>query len=144
MYTVHSDNIADLEATRLITSSIERPTLLDAGSLPIEELASIAFREGKRPCPVYGTHKWFARRFSSAFRALLIAASIESKADFWAAYQDGIDWSGRTVLDPFVGGGTSVVEAQRLGANTIGLDVDAVAAASRAKHSELPRRRIFG
>ena len=129
MYTVHSDNIADLEANRLITSSIERPTLLDAGSLPIEELALIAFREGKRPCPVYGTHKWFARRFSSAFRALLIAASIEFKADFWAAYREGIDWSGRTVLDPFVGGGTSVVEAQRLGANTIGLDVDAVATA---------------
>jgi len=103
--------------------------MLDAGTLPVEDLVMLAVREGRRPRPIYQAHRWFARRFGSAFRALLTAAMIEHDADFWAAYHDGVDWHGRTVLDPFVGGGTSVVEAHRLGADVVGVDVDAVACA---------------
>jgi len=103
-------------------------SLLDSGLLPVEELARLALREGRRPRPIYGAHRWFARRFGSAFRALLTAAVLREGEDFWAAYYGGTDrWRGRTVLDPFVGGGTSVVEARRLGAEVIGVDVDAVA-----------------
>jgi hypothetical protein len=47
---------------------------LDAGQLPVEDLAVLASREGRRPRPIYGAHRWFARRFGSAFRALLTAA----------------------------------------------------------------------
>jgi putative DNA methylase len=90
----------------------------------------LASREGRRPRPIYGAHRWFARRFGSAFRALLTAAALPMEADFWATYYEGTDyWCGKTVLDPFVGGGTSVVEALRLGANVVGVDVDAVACA---------------
>jgi len=90
----------------------------------------LASREGRRPRPIYGAHRWFARRFGSAFRALLTAAALPEGADFWTAYYEGTDhWHGKTVLDPFVGGGTSVVEALRLGADVIGVDVDAVACA---------------
>jgi putative DNA methylase len=61
---------------------------------------------------------------------LLTAAALPLGADFWKAYYEGTDaWHGKTVLDPFVGGGTSVVESSRLGANVIGVDVDAVACA---------------
>jgi adenine-specific DNA methylase len=96
----------------------------------VEELAVLASREGRRPRPIYGAHRWFARRFGSAFRALLTAAALPEGADFWIAYYEGTGhWQGKTVLDPFVGGGTSVVEASRLGANVIGVDVDAVACA---------------
>ncbi len=104
-------------------------TLLDTGQLPIEELATLAQREGRRPRPIYQVHRWFARRFGSAFRALLTAAALSEGADFWSAYYHGTDWSGRTVLDPFVGGGTSILEAMRLGAHVTGIDVDAVACA---------------
>jgi adenine-specific DNA methylase len=41
-----------------------------------------------------------------------------------------IDWDSRepiTVLDPFMGGGTTIVEALRLGANVIGVDLNPVA-----------------
>jgi len=110
-------------------SGITLSTALDAGMLPVEELVEYAWREGRRPKPIYQAHRWFARRFGSAFRALLTAAAIAPGDDFWAAYERGVDWSGRTVLDPFVGGGTSVVEARALGANVIGIDVDAVACA---------------
>ena len=104
-------------------------SLLDSGDLPVEQLANLADREGRRPVPIYHAHRWFARRFSSAFRAILIAARLPSDADFWEAFYKGVDYSDLTVLDPFVGGGTSVVEAARLGASTIGVDIDPVACA---------------
>ena len=104
-------------------------TLLDAGALPVEEIARLCEREGWRPRPVYGVHRWFARRFGTAVRALLTAAATPVGGDFWRAYYDGPDLTSWTVLDPFVGGGTSVVEARRLGASVTGVDIDAVACA---------------
>jgi len=55
---------------------------------------------------------------------------LPANADFWSAYYDGTDlFRGRTVVDPFVGGGTSLFESIRLGADVVGVDVDAVACA---------------
>ncbi|TCH97573.1 hypothetical protein EJV46_15730 [Roseococcus sp. SYP-B2431] len=102
---------------------------MEAGTLPVRELATIAVREGQRPRPVYGAHKWFARRLGSAFRALLLASTLPPNGDFWAAYETGVSLEGITLLDPFVGGGTSCVEGQRLGARCLGTDVDPVAVA---------------
>lgn len=106
-----------------------KPTLLDEGHLPVEDLARLALREARRPRPIYHSHKWFARRFGSAFRAILTAAYLPEGSDFWTAYYRGVDWRKKTILDPFVGGGTSLIEAMRLGANVIGIDVDPVACA---------------
>jgi hypothetical protein len=108
------------------------PTLLDAGLVPVEPLATLGWREARRPRPIYGAHRWFARRLGTSFRALLVAAALPPDADFFPSYQAGVDLAGMTVLDPFVGGGTSVVEAQRLGATTVGVDVDPVACAITA------------
>lgn len=104
-------------------------TLLEAGRLPLLQLAEFAKREGRRPRPIYSGHKWFARRLGVIFRSLLVAANLEPDEDFWDAYYGSGDLCGKTVLDPFVGGGTSVVEASRLGANCIGVDIDPVACA---------------
>lgn len=104
-------------------------SLLEAGSLPIEDLARLAVREGRRPRPIYGAHKWFARRLGVVFRSLLVGATSTPDADFWGAYYGGADLKHFTVLDPFVGGGTSVVEAQRLGASVAAGDVDPIACA---------------
>ena len=133
--TAYSGRTLSVRRTEDITSEQHQPlslspTLLDAGHLPVADLAALASREGRRPRPIYGAHRWFARRFGSAFRALLIAAALPEDSDFWTAYYEGADhWQGKTVLDPFVGGGTSVVEALRLGADVVGVDVDAVACA---------------
>lgn len=108
------------------------PTLLDAGLVPVEPLATLGWREARRPRPIYGAHRWFARRLGTSFRALLVAAALPADADFFTSYHAGVDLAGTTVLDPFVGGGTSVVEAQRLGAATVGVDVDPVACAITA------------
>ncbi len=104
-------------------------SLLDAGRVPVVELSQFAHREARRPRPIYGAHKWFARRLGTAFRSLLVAAATPDDGDFWDAYYGGADLRDLTVLDTFVGGGTALVEAQRLGATVIGLDVDPVAAA---------------
>jgi adenine-specific DNA methylase len=60
---------------------------------------------------------------------LLIGAVSKKTEDFWQRYYETGDLSGLTVLDPFVGGGTSVVEATRLGASSVGVDVDPIACA---------------
>ena len=95
--------------------------------MPLEDIAALALREGRRPRAIYTAHKWFARRLGTVFRALLVSAVSGPDDDFWEAYYGGTDLRGLTVLDPFVGGGTSVVEASRLGAKTIAVDVDPVA-----------------
>lgn len=104
-------------------------SLLDAGLLPVAELSRFAHREARRPRPVYGAHKWFARRLGTAFRSLLVGAATDADGDFWKGYYGTANLHGVTVLDTFVGGGTALVEAQRLGATVIGYDVDPVAVA---------------
>lgn len=111
--------------------------MLEAGTLPVRELASLAAREGRRPKPIYGAHKWFARRLGTAFRALLVASALPEDGDFWSAFEGGLDLSGTTMLDPFVGGGTSVAEASRLGMTCLGTDVDPVAVAITSFQSRL-------
>jgi putative DNA methylase len=103
--------------------------LLDVGNLPVEALARLGARESWRPRPIYHAHRWFGRRLGTAFRALLTAAALPPDGDFWDAYYRGASWAGRTVLDPFVGGGTTLFEAHRLGASVVGADVDPVACA---------------
>lgn len=87
--------------------------------------------------PVYSLHKWWARRPGALFRAILLAAqkngrelfsltadgSISAKSDYLQSHnlQDLI------VLDPFMGGGTTLAEANRLGAKVIGCDLNPVA-----------------
>jgi putative DNA methylase len=110
-------------------SLIPERTLLEAGDLPFGELVRFAAREGRRPRPIYQIHKWFARRLGCSFRALLVGAVSPPTAGFWKAYYETGNLQGFTVLDPFVGGGTSVVEAARLGASAIGVDVDPIACA---------------
>lgn len=104
-------------------------TLLEAGALPFGDLVRFATREGRRPRPIYQIHKWFARRLGCTFRAVLVGAVSEPTADFWKAYYETANLQGFTILDPFVGGGTSVVEAARLGASATGIDVDPIACA---------------
>lgn len=124
------------------TSEAEIPsqTLLENGRLPYGDLVRFAAREGRRPRPIYQMHKWFARRLGCSFRAVLVGAVSEPTADFWKAYYETGNLQGCTVLDPFVGGGTSVVEAARLGATAIGIDVDPIACAVTA--AELAAARL--
>ena len=74
--------------------------------------------------PVIGIHKWFARRPGTLFRSLMLAeyAAAPVRESFWQAHQiSGI------IGDPFMGGGTPVFEANRLGFHVVGCDVNPMA-----------------
>ncbi|MCA9368017.1 DNA methyltransferase [Candidatus Kaiserbacteria bacterium] len=111
----------------MIERQIPSPSMLEAGVIPIPELATFALREGRRPRAIYTAHKWFARRLGTVVRALLVGAVSSPDDDFWEGYYGGADLRGFKLLDPFVGGGTSVVEASRLGASAVAVDIDPIA-----------------
>jgi adenine-specific DNA methylase len=104
-------------------------TLLEAGAIPIADIADLAIREGQHTNPLYRVHRWFARRLGSQFRSIVTGLSLEvHEADrFWDTFLGEVPLDGAIVLDPFVGGGTSLVEAMRCGAYVIGYDIDPVA-----------------
>jgi putative DNA methylase len=104
-------------------------TLLESGGIPISGIAELALREGQCTNPLYRVHRWFARRLGSQFRAILTGLTLEPReADrFWDVYLGEVSLGEAIVLDPFVGGGTSLVEAKRCGASVIGYDIDPVA-----------------
>ena len=74
--------------------------------------------------PVIGVHKWFARRPGSVFRSLMLAEFADG--DLADAYWEGHTLSG-TIADPFMGGGTPLFEATRLGFDVVGGDVNPMA-----------------
>jgi len=68
-------------------------------------------------------HKWWARRCGSTFRAILKQFVPDpDRRDYYAP--GGLE--GKIVLDPMMGGGTTLHEAIRLGANVIGADIDPI------------------
>lgn len=119
---------ADSEGTSTFAAFPES-TLLESGTIPIAEIAELALREGQCTNPIYRVHRWFARRLGSQFRAILTGLSLrpEEPDRFWDLYLGNLSLNGAVVLDPFVGGGTSLVEAERCGARVIGYDIDPVA-----------------
>ena len=68
-------------------------------------------------------HKWWARRCGATFRTILKQfAPAAGKRDYYAA--GGLE--GLTILDPMMGGGTTLHEAIRMGANVVGADIDPI------------------
>ena len=119
-------------------SDPERPKTcleVDFPILPVNQVAAIEGNAGK---PIYQMSKWWARRRSSVFRSLLIAAAAKAPPDpaeaakvVWDAYygnhQAGGAFSQLKVADIFMGGGTTVVEGTRLGMELYGTDLNPVA-----------------
>lgn len=122
--------------------SRQAPRLVETW-FPYIEMSRLVLADRRLRDPVYGVHRWFARRPATLVRALLVGADLPaatSKKAFWERHSSAEAWlSGTTVYDPFLGGGTSLVEAARMGANVAGRDVDpmAVALANTELHPEV-------
>ncbi|WP_420643085.1 DNA methyltransferase [Candidatus Leptofilum sp.] len=68
-------------------------------------------------------HKWWARRCGSTFRLILKQlVADEAQRDYYAP--GGL--AGKIILDPMMGGGTTLHEAIRLGAHVIGADLEPI------------------
>lgn len=92
-------------------------------------VAALALREKQiqqNYRPIIAVHKWFARRPGTLFRALTLAEFGDAPlADI---YFQANDFQGRTVADPFMGGGTPLIEANRVGCDVVGFDINPMAA----------------
>jgi len=108
---------------------------VDFPILPVNQVATI---EGNASKPIYQLSKWWARRRSSVFRSLLLAASMKApddsgKADkavwdvYYANHQKLGAFSHLKVADIFMGGGTTIIEGSRLGMQMFGNDLNPVA-----------------
>lgn len=88
-------------------------------------IADLALREKQiqqNYRPIIAVHKWFARRPGALFRGLLLAEY--ARGPLREAYFRANDLSGLRVADPFMGGGTPLVEANRLGCDVLGFDIN--------------------
>lgn len=92
-------------------------------------VAALALREKQiqqNYRPIIAVHKWFARRPGTLFRSLIMSEFAEGPlADNYFRPQD---FEGRTVADPFMGGGTPLFEANRVGCDVIGYDINPMSA----------------
>ena len=92
-------------------------------------IADLALREKQiqqNYRPIIAVHKWFARRPGTLFRGLLLA---EFGADgLRDSFYRSNDLPGIRVADPFMGGGTPLIEANRVGCDIDGYDVNPMSA----------------
>jgi len=108
---------------------------VDFPILPVNQVAIIEGNAGK---PIYQMSKWWARRRSSVFRSMLIAAATKAPEDkshaaklvwdnYYANHQKKGAFKHLKVVDIFMGGGTTLVEGSRLGMQMYGNDLNPVA-----------------
>ncbi|MFO7912843.1 MAG: DNA methylase [Desulfotignum sp.] len=92
-------------------------------------IADLALREKQiqqNYRPVIAVHKWFARRPGTLFRGLLLSEFGDNIPLRDTFYQSS-NFSGLHIADPFMGGGTPVLEANRIGCDVTGFDINPMA-----------------
>lgn len=92
-------------------------------------VSELAHRERSAFKPVYSMNRWWARRSSAVFRAILLGL-VDDSSDpsvdrlYVNAREAFPAAGGQVILDPFMGGGTTVVEALRVGFRAVGVDLN--------------------
>ena len=119
-------------------SDPNRPKTCLEVDFPILPVNQVAIIEGNAGKPIYQMSKWWARRRSSVFRSMLIAAATKAPDDpshaaklvwdnYYANHQKKGAFKHLKVADIFMGGGTTLVEGSRLGMQMSGNDLNPVA-----------------
>lgn len=96
---------------------------------PIVPISRLAERESWRKelgRPLYHIHKWWATRLGSVFRAIVLGALSEADTNIWDDFYKKHDFRNKVVLDPFMGSGTTLGEALKLGCSVVGCDINPV------------------
>jgi len=124
----------------------ERGVRVIEDGFPFEEISEIAEVESWRKeiyRPIYHVHKWWAQRLGSVFRAAILGASAPKGSSVVDLFYEPVRLPGVVVFDPFMGSGTTVGEAQKLGCTVIGRDINPVAhRAVRVALGPVDRREV--
>jgi len=115
------------------TSVDPSPTLIESDNFPIDFLSLLAERESWRKeiyRPIYHMHKWWAKRLGTIFRGLLLGCLLPSDVAFEEEFYRSHNFTQVTVFDPFMGSGTTVGEAHKLGCTVLGRDINPIACES--------------
>jgi putative DNA methylase len=120
--------------------------LIESDVFPFEFLSQLAERESWRKeihRPIYHVHKWWAKRLGSVFRGILLSSVLPEGSDLAREFYKTHRQSGVTVFDPFMGSGTTIGEAHKLGFTAIGRDINPVAVeAVRTAFGPLDQRKL--
>lgn len=114
---------------------------------PIQKVNELAEKEKSAEMhyrPSLTMHKWWARRAGTVFRTILLY-SLTDESDLsdvkideddsifkfldnsiWQRYYRDVKFEDTTILDPFMGGGTTLIEALRMNCDVIGCDINPV------------------
>ncbi|MFV0384779.1 DNA methyltransferase [Paracoccus sp. (in: a-proteobacteria)] len=109
---------------------VEGRRAIEDDDFPVELISKVAEQESWRKevnRPIYHIHKWWAQRLGSAFRAILIGSLSPTGTDTMRRFYARTRFPDAVVLDPFMGSGTTVGEALKLGCRAIGRDINPVA-----------------
>jgi DNA modification methylase len=128
----------------LITQQVKAESNYTTTTFPIDDIFDVEFTNRIAKIESYNKHlyrpnsylhKWWARRCGSIFRLILKhLVNDEASRDYYSP--GGLE--GKIVFDPMMGGGTTLHEAIRLGANVIGADIDPIPVLqARASLSEI-------
>lgn len=96
---------------------------------PIDFISNLANQESHRKevyRPTNYVHKWWAKRLGSVFRGIIMSSLFENKVNIENEYYIQHNFTNKVVFDPFMGSGTTIGEAVKLGCKTIGRDINPV------------------
>lgn len=103
---------------------------IEDDSFPFEKLSDLAEKESWRKevnRPLSHIHKWWAQRLGSVFRAIVLGTLASDESDVMKLFYSRARFPEAVVFDPFMGSGTTVIEALKLGIKTVGRDINPVA-----------------
>jgi adenine-specific DNA methylase len=97
---------------------------------PANFLSKLSKDETHARKPIYTIHRWWARRPGTVFRGIILGAFMDenlSQEHFKHLMGKQINLNGKIIVDPFMGGGTTIIEGLRLGCKVIGIELNPVA-----------------
>jgi putative DNA methylase len=107
--------------------------LIETDAFSFEFISRLAMHESWRKevhRPIYHIHKWWAKRLGSVFRGILLGSMLPENGDIATEFYSVRKASGLSVFDPFMGSGTTIGEAHKLGLTALGRDINPVAVSS--------------
>ncbi len=108
---------------------------------PVDFTAELSKKEANGKKPIYAVHKWFGRKTDAIIRSILITMFTEVQdinfgEKYYSTCHDLL--KGKIILDPFMGGGISLINTLRMGGKAVGVDINPVACFITKSELQIP------